>query len=84
MKMITYINNIGRCRSKRCGTVLVCVKKSYYAFIDTIDGDQVKFISFTVPKETIKLCADEKILGTMLKDYVDELWILPAMLDKKD
>ncbi|MCR5685705.1 MAG: hypothetical protein K6G81_09870 [Lachnospiraceae bacterium] len=51
----------------------------YYAFADTIQGDQVKVISFTVPKRTIELSKDEKIMGTMLADYVNDLWISPIM-----
>lgn len=51
----------------------------YYAFADTIEGEQIKIISFTVPKRTIELSKNEKILGTMLADYVDDLWISPAL-----
>ncbi len=51
----------------------------YFAFADTIDGDQVKVISFTVPKRTIQLTKDGKIFGTMLADYVDDLWISPIL-----
>ena len=51
----------------------------YWAVADTVDGDQVKVISFDVPKDAIEMLLNDSIEVSELGEYVDNLWIDNAL-----
>ena len=51
----------------------------YWAIADTVDGQEIKVISFTVPKDTIELVTSDRFPENLLGDYVEDLWILPSL-----
>jgi len=53
----------------------------YWAIHDMSDGTKSKVISFTVPKDVIDLIATTNFPDASLGDYVDDLWIHPALKD---
>ena len=55
----------------------------YWAKAEMVDGEDRKVISFTVPKRTIKLLKEERIVATQLENYVDDLWIIRSLREDK-
>ena len=53
----------------------------YWAVADMTDGTEGKVISFTVPKETIDDIMTQAVVATTLPDHVEDLWILPSLLN---
>lgn len=51
----------------------------YWAVADTKGGDEVKVISFTVPKSTIQGVADDKIADNQIGQYCEDLYINKAL-----
>lgn len=58
-----------------------CEELQYWSIIDTRSGDEVKAISFTLDKSTINAVADGVIIENQLGNYVQDLFILPALQD---
>lgn len=56
----------------------------YWAVADMTDGNESKAISFTIPKRTINLVKEGKVVAIQFSDgYVQDLWILPSLRDDK-
>lgn len=53
----------------------------YWAVAEMQDGSESKVIGFTLSKELIKAIVEEKIFAIQYGDYVDDLYILPSLLD---
>lgn len=53
----------------------------YWAVADMNNGEEGKVISFTVNRDLIKQIVDLKIPVNKYGDYVDDLWILPSLLE---
>lgn len=53
----------------------------YWAVADMQSGDEAKVMSFTVPEDTIEGVKDGDIVDIELGDYVDDLYILPSLLE---
>lgn len=53
----------------------------YWAVADMTDGSEGKVISFTVPKRVIDLVSENQIPENKLGEYVDDLWILPSLMN---
>lgn len=56
-----------------------CEEIQYWAVANTTDGEEVKFISFTVPRNLIVQVAEGKVVAGQLRSYVEDLWILPGV-----
>lgn len=56
-------------------------KIEYWAVADLTSGKEGKVISFTVPKAVIDRVAKGNIPENKLGDYVQDLWILPSLLE---
>lgn len=56
-----------------------CKELQYWAVARSMDGDDVKYISFTVPEDLIAQIAAGKVVAIQLRDLVEDLWILPSM-----
>ena len=52
----------------------------YWAVADMTNGSEGKVIQFTVSRDLIKHIKEDGLLGAMIADYVDDLWILPSLL----
>ena len=57
-----------------------CAELQYWAVADMADGSEGKVISFTLRKEVIDAISDEILYGDHIRDYADDLWILPSLL----
>ena len=53
----------------------------YWAVADMSDGSEGKVISFTLNKSTINSIKDGNIAASYLGDYLDDLWVLPSLLN---
>lgn len=53
----------------------------YWAVADMADGSEGKVISFTLNKSTISSIKDGYIATSYLGDYLDDLWVLPSLLN---
>lgn len=53
----------------------------YWAVADMNNGEEGKVISFTVNRDLIKQIVDLQIPVNKYGDYVDDLWILPSLLE---
>lgn len=53
----------------------------YWAVADMTDGSEQKVISFTLSGDTIQKIADSKIVANQMGAYVDDLYILPSLVD---
>lgn len=53
----------------------------YWALAQSTDGEDVKYISFTMNKELIDKVAAGNFPINTLGDYVDDLYILPSLLN---
>lgn len=51
----------------------------YWAVADMENGSESKVVSFTVPKDTIDKIKSGDLVATQLKDYVEDLYILPSL-----
>lgn len=56
-----------------------CKELQYWAVARSMDGDDVKYISFTVPEDLIAQIAAGKVVAIQLRDLVEDLWVLPGM-----
>jgi len=52
----------------------------YWAVADMADGSEAKVISFTLNKSTIEGVKNQNVLPPEFGDYVDDLFILPSLL----
>lgn len=53
----------------------------YWAVADTVSGEEVKAISFTVGKDMIDMIASQPFPDNTLGEYVSDLYILPSLQD---
>lgn len=53
----------------------------YWAVADMADGSEQKVISFTLSGDTIQKIADSQIVANQMGTYVDDLYILPSLMD---
>ena len=53
----------------------------YWAVADMTDGTESKVISFFVPGDVISALANQQIAANQLGDYVEDLYILPSLLE---
>lgn len=53
----------------------------YWAVADMADGSEQKVISFTLSGDTIQKIADSQIVANQMGTYVDDLFILPSLVD---
>ncbi len=53
----------------------------YWAVADMTDGSEKKVISFTLSDETIRKIADNQIVANQMGSYVDDLYILPSLME---
>lgn len=53
----------------------------YWAVAQSTDGEEVKYISFTMDKDLIDKVAAGSFPVNTLGDYVQDLYILPSLLD---
>ena len=51
----------------------------YWAVADMADGSEGKVIQFTAGRDLIKHIKEDGLLGSMIADYVEDLWILPSL-----
>lgn len=51
----------------------------YWAVADMTDGSEGKVIQFTVGRDLIRHIKEDGLLGGMIADYVEDLWILPSL-----
>ena len=58
-----------------------CPEIQYWAVADMTDGEEGKAISFTLDSDTILGVANQTILPINLDDYLQDLWILPSLLE---
>lgn len=54
---------------------------SYWAVADMTDGSEAKVVAFTVPNDVIQTIATKDFPDNTLGDYVDDLYVLPSLLD---
>lgn len=52
----------------------------YWAVADMTSGSEGKVIQFSVSRDLIGHIKEDGLLGPMIADYVDDLWILPSLL----
>ena len=52
----------------------------YWAVADMQDGSEGKVISFTCDKSMIRSVAEGRLVAIQFGDYVQDLWILPSLL----
>lgn len=52
----------------------------YWAVAEMKDGSEGKVISFKVSKDLIQSIVGERVFAIELGDYVDDLWVLPSLL----
>lgn len=58
-----------------------CPEIQYWAVADMADGSEGKVISFTLDADAIQGVAGRSILPTNLEEHLQDLWILPSLLD---
>lgn len=51
----------------------------YWAVADMTNGSEGKVIQFTCKRDLIKHIKEDGLLGGMIADYVEDLWILPSL-----
>ena len=51
----------------------------YWAVADMTDGSEGKVIQFTAGRELIRHIKEDGLLGSMIAEYVEDLWILPSL-----
>lgn len=51
----------------------------YWAVADMADGSEGKVIQFTAGRDLIRHIKEDGLLGSMIADYVEDLWILPSL-----
>jgi hypothetical protein len=73
-----YHNIIDLVENQGCGKYDAI---DYWAVADMSDGSEGKVISFLVNKDVLDAIDNQSIVATTLDSYLEDLWILPSLLN---